>query len=477
VSALTRQPHLVLLGSVTALIGTGYAVLAVWQHAHFLTHAHDLGILDQVLWELSRLHRPATTVRHTPLPNLFGDHFDPILLLFVPGYWLVDSPLCPLIAQALLFAATVPLGFLVARQLAVPRWPATILSVALGIHPGFTSAVRFDVHQVAFAPALLLTTVLLAEQRRWRWYGLALAGFILTKESMALYAALFGLMLMLRRRWKPGLITLVVGIGYFFLVTQLVMPALAGERYAYWRLYQELGNSPRQLVEHVIRHPIDSLALLFSTPGKRHTINLMFGSFAYLPILSWTVWPMLFMTLGERFWGSSTNLWLFRFHYQVVMTSVMFVATLYVLHDLRRRFCRSRAALLAASVLVLIATAAALPASGVWQDAFTSPPSSAIGRWRAALRHIPPAAPVSAQDVFVPHLSHRSVIYQFPRVRDAEYIVLDPATPSWPATQEEIRLAQQRLPELGWRVVWRRDTTMVFQRTPESRIPPPIGWE
>jgi hypothetical protein len=156
-------------------------------------------------------------------------------------------------------------------------------------------------------------------------------------------------------RSTVGLATLVVGLGYFLVVTGLVMPALAGERYGYWHFYPELGESPRQMVEHVLRHPLGSLQLLASTPEKRHTIHLMFASFAYLPVLSWTVWPMLFMTLVERFWSISVNLWLFRFHFQVLMTTVLFVATVYALHDLGPRISRPRAPALAASIAVFLA--------------------------------------------------------------------------------------------------------------------------
>ena len=111
------RPHALVLSCATGLIAAGYIALAVFQHRHFLTHAHDLGIFDQGVWQISRFQRPAMTVRFMPLPNMFGDHFHPIILVLVPWYWVFESPLVLLVAQALLFAATVPLGFLVARQL------------------------------------------------------------------------------------------------------------------------------------------------------------------------------------------------------------------------------------------------------------------------------------------------------------------------------------------------------------------------
>jgi len=467
----------VVLAGVTMVIAAGYGALSVWRHAHFATNGHDLGIFDQAMWALSRFQAPATTVRHTPLPSLFGDHFHPVLLVLVPGYWLFASPVVLLVAQALLLAAVVPLGFLLARQLGMPPWPAVALSVALGAHPGFTTAALFEFHEVAFAPALLLATVLLAERRRWGWYWLALALLLATKETMALYAALFGVTLTLRRQWTIGLATLGVGLGYFLVVTGVVMPAIADQRMT-WHTYAELGDSPRQVVEHVVRHPVASVQLLFSTPEKRRTIHLLFASFAYLPVVSWTVWPMIAMTLAERFWSIRPELWVFRYHYEVVVTTVLFVATLYVLRDAGRRRPRRDVMAAGAALLLIATTAWAAWASGAWRNAFDRAPAGTVERWRAALRQVPAGARVSAQGAFVPHLSHRPTIYQFPRVRDAEYVLLDPQSSPWPVTEEAIRAAQEGLGTLGWDAIWRRDTATLFRRTAGAgTLPAPTYWE
>src|SRR5262245_26974798 len=259
----------------TVLIAVVDSTLSIWRHSRFRTGGHDLGIFDQALWSLSRFEAPATTIRAIPLPNLFGDHFSPILILLVPWYWVCDSAVVPLIAQSMLLAGLVPLGFLLARHLGNPPWPAVVLGIALGIHPGFTAAALVEFHEVAFAPALLLAVVMFAERGQWRWYWVALAAFIVVKESMALYAALFGVTLILHRRWKIGVATVGVGVGYFLFVTSFVIPALAGQEYIYWRLYPDLGGSQLGILEHVLHHPVNSVVLLVSTPEKRRTINLM----------------------------------------------------------------------------------------------------------------------------------------------------------------------------------------------------------
>ena len=49
---------------------------------------------------------------------------------------------------------------------------------------------------------------------------------------------------------------------------------------------------------------------------------------------------------------------------------------------------------------------------------------------------IPDEASVSAQGNLFPHLSHRKVIYDFPVVKDAEYVVLDEKGNKFPLNDE-----------------------------------------
>ncbi|HTN80980.1 MAG TPA: DUF2079 domain-containing protein, partial [Acidimicrobiales bacterium] len=62
-----------------------FIVLGWIRQARFATFSFDLGIYDQAVWLLSRFHDPFVTVRGL---EFFGHHVNPILLLFVPFYWL-----------------------------------------------------------------------------------------------------------------------------------------------------------------------------------------------------------------------------------------------------------------------------------------------------------------------------------------------------------------------------------------------------
>ena len=52
------------------------------------------------------------------------------------------------------------------------------------------------------------------------------------------------------------------------------------------------------------------------------------------------------------------------------------------------------------------------------------------------LNLIPPDAVVSAQSPFLPHLSLRDNAYEFPKIKDAEYIVYSYMEDPYPATPQ-----------------------------------------
>lgn len=472
------KPASVILAATVA-VAVWFIWTAVAQHQQFQTHGHDLGIFDQAIWHLSRFETPSTTVRKIMVPNIFGDHFHPILLAVVPFYWLFSSPYVLLVGQALLLAAVLPLIYFLARRLDIGPWPAAALAVAGGINPGLLSAIRFDFHEVAFAPALFLAVALTAAMKRWRWYWPLLAAFILTKESMALYATLFGLTMILRRQYRPGLLTCGLGLTAFFLIIRLAIPAFSpGLGYAYWDQYRHLAPRVSGLPAAFITHPGQFIQAVVDDPAKRQTIGLMFGSFAFLPILSWTTWPLTLATLAERFWSNASGLWLFQFHYQLLMVAIFAVGTLYVLHDAQRRWPRRRIIAPLIGVAVLVGTLVVYRALPSTTEATAWPTSLQRASWRFALSVIPPTVPVSAQDAFVPHLAHRDRIYQFPRVRDAAWIILDPAAPSWPLTPGQVRQWQTWLRSAGWRAVYENGSLTVFARQTDSQALSTVnGWE
>ena len=71
------------------------------------------------------------------------------------------------------------------------------------------------------------------------------------------------------------------------------------------------------------------------------------------------------------------------------------------------------------------------------------------------LAKIPSDAIVSAQSPFVPHLALRESIYQFPLIKNAEYIVYSKKEKSYPLTQKEFDEEISKLENLtDWEIFY-----------------------
>src|SRR5439155_557565 len=74
--------------------------------------------------------------------------------------------------------------------------------------------------------------------------------------------------LVVQRRWILGALLMLVNAAWLGVLLGFVIPALGGGvAYRHWT-YDALGTGPLSAATHVIRHPIDSLKLLFTPAAK-----------------------------------------------------------------------------------------------------------------------------------------------------------------------------------------------------------------
>jgi hypothetical protein len=89
------------------------------------------------------------------------------------------------------------------------------------------------------------------------------------------------------------------------------------------------------------------------------------------------------------------------------------------------------------------------------------------------IAQIPPEAPISAQGKLYPHLSNRTIAYQFPDVNDAEYVFLDVTTGSWPVHPNDLKTQVQESLDAGeFGVLDAADGYILLQRGLANRTPP-----
>ena len=455
--ASREAPRVAILVGVFAC---GYALIGVFRHWHFGSSAFDLGIFDQVIWHLSRLEAPASSIRG--VSNIFGDHFHPIIVAFVPLYWIAPAPETLIVAQSLLLAASIAPVFAYLRDRLPPR-PALTLCVAHGLFWGMQQAAVFDVHEVAFAPLFIATAILAADRRRWPLFWAAAAGLSLVKEDLIPVLAFIGLYLFARGERRQGTILVCSSLVAFFLVVKAAIPALSDSAtFGYEGTYAA-----------ALRQPWTIPMTLVTPPVKLRTVLLWLMPFAFLPLRS-PLCVLLVPFALSRFLSSSPNHWGTIFHYSAPLAPILTMSAGDGLARLVNRLheTRSRARLTGALAGCCALLSALLPGNQPVWDLFSPKHYRTTQVHRTGyevVKRIPEGASVVAQAAVVPHLSQRDRVYLLEaRAPDADFLVHSSGLSPWPfSTHAELsaHFAERRrrgyalvLSANGWTVLRRSST-------------------
>jgi uncharacterized membrane protein len=438
-----------------------YAALSVTRYRRMLTMSWDLGIFEQTIKSYAHLHAPVADLKG-PGFNVLGDHFSPITALIAPFYRVFPTPVTLLVAQALLFAASViPITCVTAELLG--RWRGLAIGMAYGLSWGVQKAVEFDFHEIAFAMPLLAFSLEAVLRKRWMsaiWWAVPL---VFVKEDMGLTAAMIGTIVWWRTcketapdlvaagvgkrageregkvdgqdegvgpvrlsdamRYGPWAIGLVgFGVAASALAFGVIIPAFnSGGVYDYWN---KLSGNGAPTPGHI---PFGTavrtvLWILLPTSGLlalRSPLML-----AALPTIGWR-----FVSHDDHYWGTA-------WHYSAVLMPVVFLALVDAAALSRqnrwpwlRSYASGAPAAVAGAALALTLT---LPlASLVYADTYkVAAHTKAVEK---LLDRIPDGATVEANVGPISRLVRRTTVYWVGNTRGVtpDYIALDNDTSEW----------------------------------------------
>jgi len=434
------------LSGLILVSACAYALFGVLRHWHFGSSAFDLGIFDQAVWHLSRFETPASTI--VGLPNLFGDHFHPIITLFAPLYWIAPQAETLIVAQAVLFALSAVPVFLFARA-RLPFGPSLSLTIAYALFWGLQRAIAFDVHEIAFAPLAIATAILAIDRRQWPLFWAMALLLVVVKEDLIPLVAFFGVYLFMRGERRQGAVLAIGGVMAFLLVVRVILPSLnpAGA-YPFAAPYRG-----------VIERPWTIPAALVTPPGKLLTAALWVAPFACLPLLS-DLSLLLIPFVLTRLLSTTPAHWSTIFHYSAPLAPIVAMAAADGLARLGRRLRHPQVRM---RVVYGVAGLAALLSSilperqPLWTlfspRHYQSSASATAGY--DVLRRVPRDASVVAQAAIAPHLSERNRIYMLDRTApDADYVIADGDASPWPLeTAADVASLIRDRRNRGYRVV------------------------
>jgi uncharacterized membrane protein len=406
-----------------------YIALSILRHQTYHSFGLDLGLFDQVFWNTTQ-GRPfeSTMSQAQPIPHsLLGDHFSPVLLLFLPFYFAVPHPETLLVIQTLALALGAWPVYLLAK-LKLPAAYAPLWVLAYFLSVPLAAINLYDFHEVALSVAPLGFALYFLERGRTGWFLLSLLVTFLIKEEMALVGAGFGMSALLGKRdWKLGLGVVAGSLLAFAALIQVAIPFFAGgHAYPYVAdRYAEVGGSPRGILTTLVTDPLRVARALLQQKKAAFVIGI-FGSTLGLSVVGGWAAVVLLPTLSYLL--LSNYLPQFSFTSQYSAPLIPLVAGTAILGLARLPVAARRPVMAAVIVSSLVFSWAFgdLPFSRKFDPRLFTTESRYAG-FLPSLAQISPDARVSAENGFPSHLSERRYIYEygFEGTVDAEWVVLD----------------------------------------------------
>lgn len=242
------------------------------RHILFQSTAFDLGIFDQAVYLISQGQTPISSYMGY---HILGDHaaliWYPLALLYkiYPSvYWLFA-------VQALALSLGAIPTWCLACQAGLKSSQAIALSVAYLLHPQVFNVNLFDFHPEVIALPTLLTAIWCAREKRFWWYGVNLIIVLACKAVLSLTVAAMGIWLMgfEKRRWY-GIFAIVLGLGWFFIASGVIIPQFSGQEAAAVGRFSYLGNSVFEIIQNLIFKPGLILGKIFNLDNLGYILLL-----------------------------------------------------------------------------------------------------------------------------------------------------------------------------------------------------------
>ena len=466
----------VLLAAATASFAAAYAALSVLRHLAFETGRFDLGNMTQVVWSTAHGDALGATSLSGQQFVRLGAHFDPILALFAPLWWLWPSPTMLLVVQAAVVAAGGLPVFWLARKHLHSEGAALGFALAYLLSPVLGWMTLSEFHPVALATPLLLFAFWYLDEERMLPFALFALLAVATKEHVGLAVAGMGAWHAIsRRRPWPGIAVTVAGVAVSALAVGVVIPEFSphGSSSFYGR-YEEVGGSPTGVLRTVVTDPGAVLGALAERRDAVYLLQLalpLAGLFALAPVALLSALPELALNLLSET-RTQTSI-----HYHYSATALPALVAAAVLGA--ARVARGRAAVAARAGLLAVTLALAasyllgpLPFWGAF------PRGETLGREKVivsehddvaarAVALVPAGVVVSASNSLGAHLSARRRFLSFPRLLDAEWAAVDETNPGYLDRIAPVPYARAiaRLRRDGrWKLVFEQDGVLVFRR-------------
>jgi len=239
----------------------------------------------------------------------------------------------------------------------------------------------------------------------------------------------------------------VLAVMWFIVSVTVVIPYFSAEGEYTGFLYSALGSNPAEALRNLFLHPYDNLLNLFVNHNQSPHGDFVKTEFCVLLLVSGLPFllfrpgylVMLIPVLFQKMYHDNYLMWGVGDHYSIEFVPVMVVGAFSVIASVKRRGIQKLTVVLlmlgivAGTVRVMDNTVLYTNKNKIRfykKSHYTR--TIDVAMVHQNLKRIPPDAVVSAESKVVPHLALRDKIYQFPIVKEAEFIVFTTIENTYP---------------------------------------------
>ena len=322
---------------------------------------------------------------------------------------------------------------------------------------GVFSALSYDYHSVVIAASLIPWFYYLFYKRNYFLSSIVVLLILISQENISLLTLFIFLSLLIEfRKDRFSLLVLLIysliSLFYFVIVINVIIPSFSPTNSYNGFMYSVLGKTPLDALINIVLHPIENFKIMFINHNnslfgdyvkiETHIILLLSGVFMLFIKPQYLL--ILIPIYGQKFFHDNYLMWSVGGQYSIEFAPIMAIWIFTVISEFKNIKLKNIIA-----IIVLIGCLASTIRIMDHTVFFTN--KSAIRFYKEAhykrnydvknvhnqLSLIPKNAKVSAQTVFVPHLALRNNIYQFPIIKDAEYVVFSTKESSYPLNESD----------------------------------------
>ena len=460
-----------------------YSLISFINHYHFRTFALDLGLYTNASFKYAHFQMADSTMIKEYFEPILGGHFD-LYLLFISPFTYVFGTYTLLLFQIIALSFG---GFGIYRYFnlfenkTIPIYATLYYYLFFGIY----AAVASDYHSIVVASSLTPWFFVSVKQNR-KWSTWVLFFLILVaQENIALWMCFICIGLLIEYRKEKQKIVLlsflsVISLVYFLLVIHVVIPYFSALNEYGGFQYSSLGSNLFEAFTTIVTSPLQSIKILFTNhvnspygdfvKTETHLILMISGLFLLIKKPHFLI--MLIPIYFEKFFHDNISMWGIGNQYNIQFAPILAIGIFSVISEFKTVY--GRKAMI--TIILFMVTGATIR---TMDNTTTYTDKTRIRFYKSshyqkeynvknahnALKLIPKNAKVSAQSPFVPHLCLRDRIYQFPLIKDADYIVYSRKEDSYPLSLKEFDLKIEELEHsLDWKTVINSDVIILKRR-------------